>query len=323
MEIQSECYPCIVKMLGTVAGKVLGDGAAAEFVARIEAGEAFQGNPTGRRAPLLVRDAWIELVRQLGDPDPLADLKRRENEAALALLPAARQTVSAAADPLATALALAIIGNSLDVLIPDQAGGDDLMARLVTARLHPEQLAEFRRRLAGAKTIAYLGDNCGEAVFDRLLIETITSWFDVEVTFIARARPALNDVTLAEARAAGLHLVARLIDNGIDDALPSTLLELLGPEARAVIEQADLVVSKGGGNFEMLEGPPAPAGPGGGRVGGGGGPRGGGRARRAGAPPGGPPAGGGGGRPFLVDGKCDPLCRENDVRPGAPILRNE
>ncbi len=289
MEIQNECYPCILSMVGTLAKSTLGEQEVVEFMAGVEAGAAFQGNASGRPAPLIVRDVWADLMRRIGDADPLADLKRRQNEAALALLPAAREAVVSAADPLGAAVAMAIIGNSLDVLVPGQPTSDGLMARLATARLDPEQLSEFRRRAAAARTIAYLGDNCGEAVFDRLLIETLNELFTAEVIFIARARPALNDVTVAEARAVGLDQVARLIDNGIDDALPSTLLELLGPEARAVVAQADLVVSKGGGNFEMLEGDAALAG----RV------------------------------SFLVDGKCDPLCRRHGVQAGTPILHNE
>lgn len=289
MKIQDECYPCILKMLGGVAGKTLGEREAAEFMAGIEGGEAFQGNAAGSRAPMIVRDAWVELLGRIDDSDPLAGLKRRQNEAALAQLPAAREAVARAADPLAAAVALSIFGNSLDVLIPGRPTGDGLMARLATARVDPDALAEFRRRAAAASIIAYLGDNCGEAVFDRLLIETLNNLFDAEVVFVARARPALNDVTVAEARAVGLDEVARLIDNGIDDALPSTLLELLGPEARNVLEAADLVISKGGGNYEMLDGHPALAG----RV------------------------------SFLVDGKCDPLCRQHGVERGTPILYNE
>lgn len=289
MEIQGECYPCILNMVRTVAARTLGEQDAAEFMAGIERAEAFHGNPAGLRAPMVVRDAWADLLRRVDDPDPLAELKRRQNEAALAVLPAARAAVAAAEDPLAAAAALSIVGNSLDVLTPGGPSGDALLARLSSARVDGAELAEFRRRLGAAHAIAYLGDNCGEAVFDRLLIETLDRLFDVDVVFIVRARPVLNDVTMTEALAIGLDRVARVIDNGIDDALPSTLLELLGPEARSVVRSADLVISKGGGNFEMLDGHPTLAG----RV------------------------------SFLVDGKCDPLCRHHGVAAGTPVLFNQ
>ena len=141
----------------------------------------------------------------------------------------------------------------------------------------------------GARSIVYLGDNCGEIVFDRLLIRTMRKAGSAPVTFVARALPVLNDATVADALAVGTDEVARLIDNGIPRPMPSTLLADLGDEARLAIETADLIVSKGGGNYEVLGGDAALRG----RV------------------------------TFLVDGKCNPLCREHGLARGMPILRNE
>lgn len=109
---------------------------------------------------------------------------------------------------------------------------------------HSQQLQDEIKK---AKTILYLGDNCGEIVLDRLFLETINH---PDVWFAVREMPVLNDATEKEAREAGIHQVAKIISNG-DDA-PSTLLYRVSPEFKEIYQQADLIISKGMGNYEGL-----------------------------------------------------------------------
>lgn len=57
---------------------------------------------------------------------------------------------------------------------------------------HVEGLNESLHR---ARRIVYLGDNCGEIVFDKLLIELIRETYDSEVVFVTMTLPVLNDAT--------------------------------------------------------------------------------------------------------------------------------
>jgi hypothetical protein len=93
----------------------------------------------------------------------------------------------------------------------------------------------------------YLGDNCGEIVFDKLFIETMDH---PNVTFAVRGNPVINDATLEDAAQVGLDNVCRVISNGFD--APSTLLEFCSDEFAEAYNNADLVISKGQGNFEGL-----------------------------------------------------------------------
>lgn len=93
----------------------------------------------------------------------------------------------------------------------------------------------------------YLGDNCGEIVLDKLFLETISH---SNVWFAVRETPVLNDATEKEAREVGIHHVAKIISNG-DDA-PSTLLHRMSPQFKKTCRQADLIISKGMGNYEGL-----------------------------------------------------------------------
>lgn len=100
--------------------------------------------------------------------------------------------------------------------------------------------------------IVYLGDNCGEIVFDRIVIETIRDMLGKEIVFVTRTLPVMNDATLADARAVGLDQVAELVENGIAEPLAGTMLAKVSPEVRTLIDDADLVILKGGGNYDCM-----------------------------------------------------------------------
>jgi uncharacterized protein with ATP-grasp and redox domains len=99
-----------------------------------------------------------------------------------------------------------------------------------------------------ARSILYLGDNAGEIVFDKVLIESLP--YRDKITYVVRGEPVLNDVTMHDAEEVGLCGLVEVIDNGSD--APGTILEDCSPEFRGRFAAADLVVSKGQGNYESL-----------------------------------------------------------------------
>jgi hypothetical protein len=106
---------------------------------------------------------------------------------------------------------------------------------------------DFRAELAPGRRVLYLGDNAGEIVFDRLLIEQMPR---EKVTFVVKGSPILNDVLIDDASFVGLTDLVEVIDNGAD--APGTVLEVCSAAFRERFERADLIVAKGQGNFETL-----------------------------------------------------------------------
>ena len=105
--------------------------------------------------------------------------------------------------------------------------------------------------LARAETLLVLGDNCGEIVLDRLLIETIRKLYPhIRVTYGVRGMPTVNDVTLADAEMVGMEEVARVIDNG--SSLLGTHLPDTSEAFRSEFYAADVIIAKGMGNLENL-----------------------------------------------------------------------
>ena len=72
------------------------------------------------------------------------------------------------------------------------------------------------------------------------------------MVFIVRSVPTLNDAILNEARSVGIDEIATIVENGIDGPCPGTVLGRCSEEVKTLLERADMIVSKGGGNFDSL-----------------------------------------------------------------------
>jgi len=109
------------------------------------------------------------------------------------------------------------------------------------------ELPAFSEAVNQAGEILYLGDNAGEIVFDRLLIERLPR---AKVTFAVKGSPVINDATMEDAEAVGLTELVNVVTNGSDG--PGTILESCSPQFRERFDRADLIVAKGQANYESL-----------------------------------------------------------------------
>lgn len=210
-------------------------------------------DPAGLTAPEFSAQIYRLITQLSGVTDPYAEAKRRQNATVKACLPLFRERIGRSPDSLAAAIQLALLGNLIDL---GNAGVPD------TAPLYGETAIEpvtriatdgLRRRLDGADTLLYIGDNAGEAVIDALVIAELKRIRPtLRVVFAVRGGPAINDVIEADARDAGLAEVAEIVSSGCHFA--GTIPRRASPSFQRLFAQADLVVSKGQGNFETLEG---------------------------------------------------------------------
>lgn len=255
MQLKQDCIPCILKMTLDLLRKlpVNKNQVNGLFIKALELPE-LRGNHWTTTSPQVIETIMRLMSDTVGNPDPFAEIKRDQNQRITAIYPELEQWVRQAADPLETAVKLAIIGNAIDFMM---AGGpSDLTAFIrdkLTAPISAADFSQLRQRLSESRSLVYFTDNCGEIVLDRLLIETLKPLYpNLEVFVVVRNLPSLNDATIKEARAVGIDTVATVIENGIDGPLPGTLLSRCSPRVRTLVRQADLIISKGGGNFDTL-----------------------------------------------------------------------
>ena len=188
---------------------------------------------------------------EIGNRDYYRTLKDKCNDQTLQLLPSLNRLLNKSADRLLTAARIAIAGNIIDYGSTGESF--DLKKTLTDCQTSPLGIDDFenlRADLATARRIVYVGDNAGEISFDRLFIEEIKKFSNPEIVFVVRGKPILNDATLEDARTIGLPKVAQVISSGGDG--PGCELERATPEVKRCFETADLIISKGQGNYEAL-----------------------------------------------------------------------
>jgi uncharacterized protein with ATP-grasp and redox domains len=255
MKLQSECVTCMIAQVNTVT-KLLGlSELVCEAAMRDTHAYLAQANYEGC-TPESMGELWQMLQKHLGGNDPYAAIKSMCNQEALRMLPVTREKIAQSNDPLLVALKYAVAGNLIDyglehpVTVEEQNAQIDNFARNPFAIDDSEKLKSV---LTHAKTMLCLGDNAGEIVFDRLLIEQIRSMFpSVEITYVVKGSHVLNDVTRIDADEVGMHEVAHVIDNG--DASPGTVLPRTSEAFQRAFAEADVILSKGQGNYESLSG---------------------------------------------------------------------
>lgn len=182
-----------------------------------------------------------------GIADPYSREKRTGNAIAKKLYDHWKPKVRQADNALQLALRLSIAGNIMDYGAHQEFDLGQTISEVIDAKLaidHSERLFEAVDKAA---KVLYLCDNAGEIFMDKLFIETLDH---KNITAAVRGFPVINDATITDAHQAGIHEVAKLIDNGSD--APSTILNDCSAEFIKAYKEADLIISKGQGNLEGL-----------------------------------------------------------------------
>lgn len=205
-----------------------------------------------QRIDALINQAHI---RYFGRGEDMSAEKLRYNRHLLNLEPRLRAQIDTAPDPLLSAICHAQAGNYIDFATVN-VDDDELFALLERAQsggLPEARYLAFLKDLAAADTLVYLCDNAGEIVLDKLLIERLKAGYpNLRITAVVRGAEVMNDATLRDAEDVGLTDAVHVIGNGTPFA--GTELAFLPDGVKALIESADVVISKGQGNFETLAG---------------------------------------------------------------------
>lgn len=254
MLLQPDCIPCILKMAVSLIRKLsLDETLVKTLTADILRIPALNGPCWNSMSPEAIEPIMQKIADAAGDPDPFRSEKSDLNTALLNRYEYFQNLLEQSEDPLCTAVKLAIFGNAIDFMVPKGASHfeDGIMERL-DAPLPGKVFSTFKEKLTSSDLWLYVADNAGEIVLDKLLIETIREHYDLELILVVRSLPTLNDATMSEAVAVGVDKVTTVIENGIDGPLPGTILNRASEELKDLFDRADLIIAKGGGNFDSL-----------------------------------------------------------------------
>lgn len=247
MRMASTCYSCILER-----GKFEADLAICDEVKKKEAMEELVDYMASNKGgvPALVGTERERIIQRIsGCPDPYRDLKAESNLVAARLIPAAREFYQRAGDKLEALVRIAAAANSMEFGVKghefDNSSFDKVFEETLAENLDGD-LARAEEYLDRFDRIYYLTDNCGEVVFDLLVIEKLQE-MGKEVVVGPKAVPILNDVTAEELQALTRN---RFVPTGDVVGLS---LERSSQEAQDLLRDENwLIIAKGMGNFETM-----------------------------------------------------------------------
>jgi len=244
-----DCVPCFFRQALYASRRATGDSVLQEDILRQVMLHVSQSD-FSRPPPFTAREIYRLVGNKSGNHDSFKEIKHQSNKLVLGLYPRLRQMVEESSDPVAQATKLAIAGNIIDFGANADLDSSDIQ-RSIDEAMHvslPEKVMEhFHQAISQAKDVLYIGDNAGEIVFDKLLIEKL---LPQNIMYAVRGSPVINDVTLVDAEEAGLNSLVEVIDSGSD--VPGIVLDQCSKAFDERYEQADLVIAKGQGNYETL-----------------------------------------------------------------------
>jgi uncharacterized protein with ATP-grasp and redox domains len=201
--------------------------------------------------PEIAQKVYRVVYEITGNNDPYIEVKKLANRTAISFYPRMKEIVDNSNETLETACRLAIAGNAIDLGAQAEFGSIySIIEDSVGYQLDQEHYRKFKESVGQSSLILYIADNAGEIVFDRILIEQLLKIKKSKIVFVVREKPIINDATLEDALQVGLDKVATIISNGSD--APATILSQCSPEMLGYYRAADLIISKGQGNYESL-----------------------------------------------------------------------
>ncbi len=247
MKTYYECLACIInqtiKALPTVDEKHH-DKILREVIAGLSKAD-YSLSP-----PELAKRTYDIISEYTGDKDIYYEIKKASNKYILDLYDELKNIIDESNDRFETALHLAVAGNIIDFGAKNSYSDIHIheeIEKMLTADLSSSHTEELKREIDNSEKILYLGDNAGEIVFDKLFIEQLPK---EKITFAVRGKPVINDATMKDAKDIGLTEIVKVIDNGA--GYPGTVLGSCSKEFQEVFNEADLIISKGQGNYETL-----------------------------------------------------------------------
>ncbi|MDD2665760.1 MAG: ARMT1-like domain-containing protein [Methanocellales archaeon] len=250
MKIYPECIPCLLARVHYEA-ELSTDDMELQHKA-IQAGVQWLYGEYRHNAPLTYISTGVHrrAYGVLGD-DPYIAKKKMSNEIALKFLPAIRKIVESDSEgAFRRSIIASVIGNSFDFGVlgfePEERF-EDYFRQVFEKGLDVDDIDNMVCLL---DEVLYLADNCGEIVFDGLVLDQIKR-LGGHTTLVVKGAPILTDATLEDANDTGVSWKAdRVLTTGSNavgvnmDEAPHDLVEAL--------HSSSLIISKGMANYESL-----------------------------------------------------------------------
>ncbi len=250
MKSASLCYPCFLKQAHSSVAYLTDDESKRIWVLKEVSKILPELDP--EQTPAYNSSLVLFRVNELmGAQDPYLQARENYDRIALEMIPKLRQEIESSPDPLEEAVRISVVGNVIDLGIKHQVDIEGTLEKARGEGFSVFEIDELKSTLEQSKRVLYILDNAGEIAFDMLLIEQLRK-MGKAVIAVVKGGPILNDAVMADAKIVGLDKICKVIDTG--NNFVGIVREKSSPLLNKALDSADLVIAKGQGNYETLEG---------------------------------------------------------------------
>lgn len=191
----------------------------------------------------------------LEDNDPYAVTKKLINQAAMKVLPVAREKIYENSpdneELFRRAVLASVVANYFDFgIMGFDASEDKFEAEFLKYFEHGLDVDDTPKMLGLLQDVVYIADNCGEILFDMIVFDVIKK-LGGKITLVVRGGPILTDVTLDEVKEFEIDKkVDRVMTTGSNAV--GILIEEAPAELIEIMKDSTLIISKGMANYETL-----------------------------------------------------------------------
>ncbi|NOZ89822.1 MAG: DUF89 family protein [Epsilonproteobacteria bacterium] len=250
MNLQSDCLVCLLNQSLRVAKNLNLDEDKAQNILRTASSSISTYSNVS--PPVAASDLYPKLSDIVGTKDIYENLKAISTQEALKLLPSVKENISKQPNRIKGAIKASVAGNVIDFATPNHFNLTTEFQKVFSTPFAIDNEDEFLDRLSKANSLMIVGDNVGEHVFDKILLEEIAKKYpDTKLYYAVRGQPIINDVTTKEAKEIAIDEVATIVDSGVDT--PGLAYERASDEFMRLYNSMDLIIAKGMGNYECLD----------------------------------------------------------------------
>lgn len=250
MYIDEDCITCIINQSVKVANAIDASPILAKEL-KTDVEQMSRSFSRTQTPPQIAADVYEKMAFITNKEDLYDEVKKLSTEKANSFLPQLRKELLNTQDKLLTATKIAVAGNVIDLAAAVEFDLSEELDKIFHTDFAHNDIQNLDKDLQQAKTVVVLGDNVGEHIFDYMFIETLQDLYpNVAFYYFVRGKPIINDVTMKEAKEANFDNLCFLIDSGVNT--PGFDYTRATKEAQNIFDSADVILSKGMGNYESL-----------------------------------------------------------------------
>ena len=254
MRVSAACIRCMVERQEERVQSLKNESKKAEYLKAVL--RVIGQSDTETSAPELVEDIGKVYAEYFGEEQDYQEIKRMHNQKMLDIESQIWQQICNAEDPVERAILYARAGNYIDygaLSTVEESVLETLIQNVERETLDETCYRDFRCDLERASKLVYVTDNCGEIVLDKQLIRLLKEQYPkLDITVLVRGKQVLNDATIEDAQQIGLTELVPVLENG--SGIAGTSMRSINETSKKMLEDADVILAKGQGNFESLYG---------------------------------------------------------------------